>query len=123
MKKSIILISIFLCSLSFSGYAANFYSGSSGNLDNVNSWWTNRNGTGSHPANFTANNQNFQIMNNTAPTIGANWIVSGTGSTIMLGDSTTAIYFTLPSSIFLFISPIMPVSCETSATNKSTLLA
>jgi YD repeat-containing protein len=41
-------------------------------------------------ANFTANNQIFQIRNTTSVTSSANWTVSGTNSKIVLGDPSVA---------------------------------
>lgn len=64
----------------------NYYSNSTGNLDQLSSWGTNTTGTGTAPTSFTANGQVFNIVNNANPTIGANWTVSGTGSYIVVGN-------------------------------------
>lgn len=76
----------------------NYYSASSGNLDNTGNWGTNTDGSGANPSDFTTAGQIFNIRNNTTPTIGANWTVSGTGSKIVVGDGTNACNFTIPSS-------------------------
>jgi hypothetical protein len=76
----------------------NFYSKSSGNLEILSTWGDNTDGSGLNPSNFTDNMQNFYIHNNTSPTIGAAWTVSGTGSKVILGDSITNIDFTVPIS-------------------------
>lgn len=76
----------------------NYYSNSTGDLSKTSSWGINTNGTGTAPANFTAANQVFNIVNNTAPTIGANWTVSGTGSYIVVGNGTTACNFQIPAA-------------------------
>lgn len=76
----------------------NYYSNSTGNLNLTSSWGTNTNGTGTAPANFTAANQVFNIVNNATPTIGANWTVSGTGSYIVVGDGTNACNFQIPTN-------------------------
>ncbi len=77
----------------------NYYSASSGSLDLVTSWGTNTNGTGTNPTDFTSNYQVFNIQNNSTPTIGASWTVSGTGSKIVLGDGTNAVDFSIPSAM------------------------
>ena len=76
----------------------NYYSKSTGNLNLTSSWGTSTNGTGTAPANFTANNQVFNIVNNATPTIAANWTVSGTGSYIVVGNGTAACNFQIPSN-------------------------
>ena len=76
----------------------NYYSKSTGNLNLTSSWGTAANGSGTAPANFTAANQVFNIVNNATPTIGANWTVSGAGSYIVVGDGTNACNFQIPTN-------------------------
>src|ERR1700722_5410604 len=77
----------------------NYYSKSTGNLDQLSSWTTSSNGIGgTAPFNFTTAGQIFNIRNNAAPTINANWTVSGTGSYIVVGDGTNACNFQIPSN-------------------------
>jgi hypothetical protein len=78
----------------------NYYSKSTGNLNLTSSWGTATNGGGTAPANFTANNQVFNIVNNATPTIAANWTVSGTGSYIVVGDGTNACNFQIPTNYY-----------------------
>ncbi|MEI8046367.1 MAG: T9SS type A sorting domain-containing protein [Bacteroidota bacterium] len=78
--------------------ATNYYSKSTGNLDNVANWGTVTDGSGTAPLGFTADNQIFNIRNNATPTIGADWTVSGAGSKIITGDGANACNFTIPSS-------------------------
>ncbi len=77
----------------------NYYSKATGNLELPGSWTDDITlAGGSQPANFTADNQIFNIRNNATPTIGADWTVSGTGSKIIVGNGTNACNFTIPSS-------------------------
>lgn len=79
----------------------NYYLSSSGYVDNVNSWGTNSNGTGSHPANFTDDFQIFNIVNQSSAAINSSstdWTVSGNESNVILGDGTNAITFTIDQS-------------------------
>ena len=73
-----------------------FYYNGTGNVDNVASWTSNYDGSaGTSPANFTANNQVFILKN--ALTInsfsGSTWAVSGTNSTILVGDGYNTVNF------------------------------
>ncbi|GAB2962712.1 hypothetical protein GCM10027048_34210 [Hymenobacter coalescens] len=66
-----------------------FYSKTTGNLNNPNSWGANPDGTGTAPANFTTNNQIFYVRgvalgNNRLG--GSTWTVSGSNSKIVVGQ-------------------------------------
>ncbi|HXB41337.1 MAG TPA: PKD domain-containing protein [Bacteroidia bacterium] len=96
MKKTLFLLIVyFYLNSSFS--ATIYYSKSVGNLNTPATWGTNTNGTGTAPANFTTANCTYIIVNNPAPTISANWTVSGLNSKVLVGDGTQTINFTVPS--------------------------
>ena len=78
-----------------------YYSKSTGNLDDLVNWGLNTDGTGSAPANFTADGAIYEIRNRATATIGANWTVSGSASKVVLGDGTNAVDFTIPSGFTL----------------------
>lgn len=62
-----------------------------GALNNVNSWGTNTDGTGTAPTDFTTNDQTFIIVNTTAITHNSGlWAVTGTNSKIVMGNPTYA---------------------------------
>ncbi len=65
-----------------------YYSKATGNPNNVATWGTNTNGTGTQPANFTAANQVFNLRNANPGSLSANWTVSGAGSKVIVGDGT-----------------------------------
>jgi hypothetical protein len=88
MKPFFAALFIVLCSWAFA--QTNYYSKASGNLQTLATWGTNTDGTGTAPANFTANNQLFNIRNNNPGTPSGAWTVSGTGSRIVVGDGTNA---------------------------------
>jgi hypothetical protein len=71
-----------------------FYWNGSGALTALSSWGTNTNGTGLAPSNFTANNQIFNLVNNTAATLSSSLSIGGTGSILNVGDGVTGINFT-----------------------------
>lgn len=91
---------IFSHNINANAYYA-YYSKSTGNLNLTSSWGTNPDGSGTTPSNFTTNQCTYFIRNNAAPTIGANWTVSGIGSKIVIGDGTNACNFTIPSTYTL----------------------
>lgn len=70
-----------------------FYYGGSGNLNTRTNWFVNANGTGANPANFTANNQTFYVLQQvTDDRLGQNWTVSGTNSRIVVGNGINPAY-------------------------------
>lgn len=78
--------------------AAKYYSKSTGYLNDVSNWGSvSSDGSGTSPNNFTANYQTFNIVNNTVPSINANWEVSGTNSKAIVGDGTNSCTFTIPA--------------------------
>ncbi len=95
------------------GTIIQYFSKLTGNLDAFGTWGTNGDGTGTPPSNFTSNGITYNIVNNTAPTLGANWTISGTGSKAITGDGVAGINFTIPAA-FTLTGPI-------DVTNNSTL--
>ena len=72
---------------------ASYYYGGSGDLNSMASWWTNVDGTGFHPTDFTSDDQTFQIRNGASMSTTAPWTVSGVGSKVVLGtDSIPAVH-------------------------------
>ncbi|WP_426493505.1 T9SS type A sorting domain-containing protein [Hymenobacter sp. 102] len=70
-----------------------FYYKGTGNLNSVNNWAPNKDGSGSSPANFTAAGRTYYILSNvTDDRVSSNWTVSGTNSKIVVGDGTTPAY-------------------------------
>lgn len=83
MRKILLGLLVFLTLNCIS--QTNYYYGGSGDGNNVTSWWTNTNGTGSNPPNFTANNQIFNVQNGqNLSSFSAAWTVSGTGSKVKI---------------------------------------
>ena len=76
---------IVLLGMLFSGqiWAATYYSNGSQAPNVTANWWSNTNGTGTHPANFTGNDI-FTIQNGHNMTTSAAWTVSGNGSQIII---------------------------------------
>ena len=80
-----------------------WYSKSSGNLDELTTWGASTDGSGANPTDFTTSGMTYNIVNNTAPTLGAAWNPAGT---INLGDGSDAINFTIPSGFAYGGDPI-----------------
>lgn len=70
-----------------------FYWNGSGALSSLSSWGTNTNGTGLPPSSFTANQQIFNLVNNTTATLSSGLTIGGTGSILNVGDGVTGINF------------------------------
>ena len=66
----------------------NYYYDGSGPLNDVTNWGTNTDGTGTNPPNFTTDDQFFNIRSTL--TTDAAWVVSGSGTKIIVGDATLA---------------------------------
>jgi len=77
--------------------ATNYYTYAPTGTDvtNVNYWWTNTNGTGSHPPNFTTDGNVFYAQNGHNMTASMQWSVRGTNSKVVIqrgGKITTGAY-------------------------------
>ena len=78
-----------------------YYLATNSDCSNLNNWWTGTNAsTGTHPTDFNAANQIFNIFN-TGATIGADWTVNGSGSKVVLGNGTVANSLVIPANAFL----------------------
>jgi hypothetical protein len=73
--------------------ATTFYSKATGNLNDLSTWGSNTDGTGCNPSNFTTAGTTYIIQNNTAPTTSGTWTVSGAGSIIKVGNSSSSVTF------------------------------
>jgi PKD repeat protein len=91
------------------GTALNVFYWNGGAPHLTTSWGVNLDGTGPNPVNFTTSSQTFNFYNNTgtnfAPTLSANWAVSGGSCFINVGDGSTRLTnFTIPSGFSLSIT-------------------
>ena len=75
-----------------------YFSKSTGDLNQVSTWGTNPDGTGTSPANFTLPGCIYVITNTSTATIGAGWTVSGTGSKVQTGDGVNPVEFIIPAT-------------------------
>lgn len=76
-----------------------FYWNGSGALTSLSSWGTNTNGTGLAPGSFTANQQIFNLVNNTTATLSSPWTIGGTGSILNVGNGVAGINFTANAAL------------------------
>ena len=89
-----------------------WYSKATGLLDNPNTWGKNTDGSGAHPQSFAIDNQTFYVVNNPAPTIGANWILSGKNTRLIIGDGVAPVNFTIPPGIGITITAPAVTGCN-----------
>ena len=68
-----------------------FYSSSASSslLNQVSSWGTNTNGTGTPPLNFTADNATYYVLGTAVDRLNAVWTVGGTNSKVVVGTEAT----------------------------------
>ena len=94
MVRWMVMVGVFVvCFITMSQavLGTNYYSAGNTDAKTLASWWTNTNGTGSNPANFTTAGNFFIIQNgHTMSTSGA-WGVSGAGSTIQINTGGTLV--------------------------------
>jgi hypothetical protein len=69
--------------------SAIYYSLSAGNLNEVNTWKQNANGTGNSPASFSVSGQYFIISNRTQTGLGGAWDVAGSASKVIVPTGVT----------------------------------
>lgn len=65
----------------------NYYWNGTGTVTDRLSWFTNPNGTGSNPSNFTTANQIFNIQAGQSATATALWTISGSGSRLQIAST------------------------------------
>ncbi len=87
MKIAHLFLLIFILSPFTLLFATNYYSGGSLNVNLTTSWWTNRNNSGSHPSNFTADNQVFYVEGYDVMIASAKWTVSGSNSYVIIENN------------------------------------
>lgn len=63
-----------------------YYTKSSGNLNQLATWGTNTDGSGTSPLSFDSSNVTYYVRNNTSPALGGSLKIAGTKSTLVLGD-------------------------------------
>ncbi|HMG14708.1 MAG TPA: hypothetical protein VK590_04630, partial [Saprospiraceae bacterium] len=90
--KRLRILTLFVFTLFINSLVAqtNFYYSGTGNGDDITNWWTNSNGTGSNPSNFTTINQVFRVQTgqNLSSFTGI-WTVSGTNSKVVIENGGT----------------------------------
>lgn len=70
-----------------------YYSKATGNLNQLSTWGTNTDGTGSSPLSFDSTRVIYRVQNNSSPAVGGTWRL-GANSTVVFGDGTNS--FNLP---------------------------
>ena len=71
----------------------NFYYDGTGGTDQLTNWWSNSNGTGSHPVSFTNAGQVYHILS--AANLLSTLSISGVGSGLIIGDAAGVPAFTV----------------------------
>lgn len=82
------LVAVMLVTTVAWAWGATYYSAGNQDATVLANWWTNTNGTGSHPTNFTSGDV-FVIQNGHSMTTSAAWTISGTGAKLQLSNGGT----------------------------------
>ncbi len=90
-----------------------YFIGGTQDLNDIANWGTNLDGSGTHPANFTDDQQIFFITNGASATLSTDFVVSGVNSKVILGDGQVATSLTIPANF--------KISAEMDVYNKATL--
>lgn len=75
-----------------------FYCKPTGYLNDLTTWGSNPDGSGTSPAGFDEDNLVLNIVNNSSATINGSWTVSGGNAKVVLGDNVSVVAFTIPST-------------------------
>lgn len=81
-----------------------YYSKATGNLNDINTWGMNTDGTGTAPANFISDNKVFIITNNSSKTINSNWSISGFNTKVYVGNGTDSTTLIVPDGFTLTVT-------------------
>ncbi len=88
-ERCITIFFFILISISFSpkeivAQTVNYYSTTTSIVNETSSWWTNTDGTGDNPANFTDANQVFVVQSGHSITASGEWNVTGSNSKVLI---------------------------------------
>ncbi len=82
--KKVLFLGMLVIAFQLAYSQTHYYSSGNHNVNDLNSWWSNTDGTGTHPANFSANNQIFNVQGGHLMTASGIWNVTGTGSKVII---------------------------------------
>ena len=88
-----------------------YYYDGTDDITNTNNWVLSSDLV-THPASFTIDNATYVVKNTTAVSIGSNWIISGSNTTLQVGDGATTTNLTVLSGVILTVSGDVLLSCK-----------
>lgn len=83
-----------------------YYSKATGNLNQLSTWGTNPDGSGTSPLSFDSSNVIYNVHNNPNPTVSGLFKINAPGSAVVLGDGTNPFNMTLTSSDTLWCDSV-----------------
>ena len=111
-KKYLLLLLLTLTSSTI--FASTYYNLAGSDVSNTSSWGTSSDGSGAHPSDFNTLGDIFRLVNGATSTIGANWVMNN--NTLIVGDGSAAINFTIPGAYSLTNSGTSVVNVSANAT-------
>jgi hypothetical protein len=100
----------------------NYYSKSSGMLDDLATWGTIPDGSGTQPTDFNDDYQVFHIVNQFSPTIAGAWDVSGTDSKVIVGDGVSTVMLNVPANTSISPTTVIDVTENSTLTLSSNII-
>lgn len=104
-----------------SANATNYYTFTNGTPTNTNLWWSNTNGTGSHPSNFNSTADVFIIQSGDIMTTTGSWTVAGTvtvgnGGSLVVNNTTSIGTFSIDNGGSASIQQVLTITGTTDIT-------
>jgi hypothetical protein len=90
-----------------------YYSKSTGILNDTSTWGNNLDGSGVSPSSFNLPNTVYVLTNNSAPSLTSNFIITGLGSYLQIGDGINSLNFSIASGSILFVDSFVVKSGAT----------
>lgn len=90
-----------------------YYSKSSGDLNQLSTWGLNPDGSGTSPLSFDSSNVTYYVHNTTSPATGGSFNISGTNTTLVLGDGLIPFNLAITDTLTcdsIYISPNITLS-------------
>ena len=88
-----------------------WYAKSTGNLNELTTWGSNKDGSGNNPASFSQDFAEYYIEKNLLPTINANWFISGINVRVIVGDGINPVNLKIPAAQKITVSSLLKINC------------
>ena len=84
-----------------------WYAKSTGNLNELTTWGSNKDGSGNNPASFSQDFAEYYIEKNILPTNNANWFISCINVRVIVGDGINPVNLKIPAAQKITVSSFL----------------